>query len=132
MRHKYIPTFLKWTRLNENAEDFNQLEEEVKSLTDTLNQAIQNDNLTTRILMDWFNSMIDLYNSKQAKGYIAEEIGKTIKANLSLLKPFFTVRNTELTRQDITSIRQYKEIAGTESINTKKAEDRLRALGLID
>jgi hypothetical protein len=131
MRHKYIPTFLKWTKLNENEDDFDQLEEEIESLNATLTQAIQDNNLNTRILMDWFNSMIDLYNSKQAKGYIAGEIGKIIKTNLSLLKPFFTVRNTDLTRQDIASIRQYKELAGTESANIKASEDRLRELGLL-
>ncbi|CAB4174689.1 hypothetical protein UFOVP1247_30 [uncultured Caudovirales phage] len=134
MIRKHIPSFLKWTSLNETEnmeDDFDQLEEEVTSLNNNLTQAIQDNRLTTRILMDWFNSMMDLYNSREATAYIAEELGNMIKIHVHAMTPFFTVRNTELTRQDIATIRQYKQLVGIEATNTKKAEDRLRDLGLL-
>ena len=134
MTRKHIPPFLKWISLNETEnieDDFDQLEEEITSLNDTLSQAIQDNRLTTRILMDWFNSMMNLYNSREATAYVAEELGEMIRKYVHEMTPFFTVRNTELTRQDIATIRQYKQIVGIEATNTKKAEDRLRELGLI-
>jgi hypothetical protein len=108
-----------------------EVELRLEELNSELGAAATNGRLTTREFMDWFNGMLNLYDTTNLSTLIFRKMKETFQRHYSKIEPILSKSNAELTREDITSITRYKSIAADEARFEKDAESRLKDLGLF-
>lgn len=128
MRTKHISRYSNW--LVENSGEQDTLAQ-IDDLNSQLTSAKSAGQLDTRTVMDWFHSMLEIYDSVEYKGLIFMEMKKVIQRYYSDLYPIFRKNNPDLTKRDIQEILRYKEIAGQETKLLASAEATLKELGLL-
>lgn len=128
MRTKHISRYSNW--LVENSGEKDTLAQ-IDDLNSQLTSAKSAGQLDTRTVMDWFHSLLKIYDSVEYKGLIFMEMKKVIQRYYSDLYPIFRKNNPDLTKRDIQEILRYKEIAGQETKLLASAEATLKELGLL-
>lgn len=128
MRTKHISRYSNW--LVENSGEQDTLAQ-IDDLNSQLTSAKSAGQLDTRTVMDWFHSLLKIYDSVEYKGLIFMEMKKVIQRYYSDLYPIFRKNNPDLTKRDIQEILRYKEIAGQETKLLASAEATLKELGLL-
>jgi hypothetical protein len=129
-RKKHITDFNQWVRIMESSSQ-EEVELRLEELNSELGAAVANGRLTTREFMDWFNGMLDLYDTTGLSTLIFKKMKETFQRHYSKIEQILRKSNTELTREDITLITRYKSIAADEARFEKEAESRLKDLGLF-
>jgi hypothetical protein len=127
---KHITDFNQWVRIMESSSQ-EEVELRLEELNSELGAAATNGRLTTREFMDWFNGMLNLYDTTNLSTLIFRKMKETFQRHYSKIEPILSKSNAELTREDITSITRYKSIAADEARFEKDAESRLKDLGLF-
>jgi hypothetical protein len=130
-RFKHITPFTSWVKLNEQHTDEDEVERLALEYNDKLESEINQSGLTTRLLMDWFHQMLELYDSTELKGLVFTKMKIIWVKYFSKIDNILKMSNRELTAADIASLRRYKQITQSEYKMQKDAEAELRRLGLI-